>query len=92
MNIFLVTKLQIIIFQQGLVVIGEKKRILKRWRKSVNTCDKCKYLYKETWEEKCWDTPAWCKNEKLPLWEFNQKLNNKRLHDWGCTLWEKRKL
>ena len=89
MNIFLVTKLQIIIFQQDLVVIGEKKRILKRWRKSVNTCDKCKYLYKETWEEKCWDTPAWCRHAKLPLREFNQKLNNKRLHDWGCTLWEK---
>ena len=56
----------------------------------MKTCDKCKYLYKETWEEKCWDTPAWCKNEKLPLWEFNQKLNNKRLGDWGCTLWEKK--
>ena len=56
----------------------------------MNTCDKCKYLYKETWGEKCWDTPAWCKNEKLPLWEFNQKLNNKRLGDWGCTLWEKK--
>ena len=54
----------------------------------MNTCDKCKHLYKETWKEKCWDTPAWCRNEKLPLWEFNQKLNNKRLGDWGCTLWE----
>ena len=54
----------------------------------MKTCDKCKYLYKETWGEKCWDTPAWCRHAKLPLREFNQKLNNKRLGDWGCTLWE----
>ena len=54
----------------------------------MKTCDKCKFLYKETWEEKCWDTPAWCRHAKLPLREFNQKLNNKRLGDWGCTLWE----
>ena len=57
----------------------------------MKTCDKCKFLYKETWTEKCWDTPAWCRHAKLPLREFNQKLNNKRLGDWGCTLWEKNK-
>ena len=84
--------MQVIIFQRNLAGHGHGRKqsydpeITRR--KSVNTCDKCKYLYKETWEEKCWDTPAWCRHAKLPLREFNQKLNNKRLGDWGCTLWE----